>query len=67
MIEDSKQAEEYAARLAEVAGKIPMSMLEDIRTRIADWALSGSSMGASYIGNLVANAERMAKMMEANK
>ena len=67
MNKDEERADEYATRLVKVADKIPLPMLEDIRIRFGDWALSGSSMGAPYIGNLVANAERMAKMMGANK
>lgn len=67
MSEDDKRAKEYAARLTRVADKIPISMLEDIQKRMGDWALSGRSMGASYVANLVKNAERMAEMKEAEK
>ena len=67
MSEDAKHAEEYADRLTKVANKIPIEMLEDIQKRMGDWALSGQSMGAPYIGNLVKNAERMADMVEAEK
>ncbi|WP_056992686.1 DUF6877 family protein [Lacticaseibacillus saniviri] len=52
----------YAARLTAVADSIPLAMLEDIRTRLGDWALSGGSMSADYVLHLVQNAERMAAM-----
>ena len=65
MNNDDKRAEEYAVRLTKVANKIPISMLEDIQKRMGDWALSGQSMGAPYVANLVKNAERMAEMVEA--
>ena len=34
---------------------------------MGDWALSGQSMGAPYVANLVKNAERMAEIQEVNK
>lgn len=67
MSEDGKRADEYAVRLTKVSDKIPISMLEDIQKRMGDWALSGQSMGAPYVANLVKNAERMAEMAEAEK
>lgn len=60
-------AQEYAERLAATFDYLPVEMIQDIRIRLGDLALSGGPMDAPYIRHIVENAEQYKKEAQAKR